>query len=192
MPRSLRLITERECYHVINRANSGQLIFDSPFAYHEYLTLLEKYAKKFNVLVYHYVLMPNHVHLLVEPTNDDLPFFMQGITLTHTQRVHRRNKTHGHLWQGRYKNLHIDKDAYFLQCGNYIELNPVRAGIVATPSEYPWSSYHAYANGSYNSILTFDQFYLDLGRTPEDRQIKYRQLVTELSQCHVDILKEGG
>ena len=186
MPRSLRLIAEHECYHVINRANAGQLIFNSPSSYLEYQALLEKYSKKFSVIIYNYVLIPNHIHLLVEPTTSDLPRFMQVLTLSHTQRVHRRQKTHGHLWQGRYKSIHIDKDAYFLQCGLYIELNPIRAGIVVHPSEYLWSSYHAYAYGTLNPIVTLDQFYLALGKTAEERRTKYTltKHVIEQSQPH--------
>jgi putative transposase len=177
MPRALRLIVDHECYHVINRANAGQLIFRSPPEYQEYQALLEKYSQKFGVRIYHYVLMPNHVHLLLEPTNGDLPRFMQGLTLAHTRRTHRRQKTYGHIWQGRYKSLHVDKDAYFLQCAQYIELNPVRAGIVTDPSEYPWSSYHVYVQGLLNSIVTQDQFYLALGKTLQERQAKYMNLM---------------
>jgi putative transposase len=179
MPRALRLIVDHECYHVINRSNAGQLIFGSPPAYLEYQALLEKYVNKFDIRIYHYVLMPNHVHLLLEPTNGNLPRFMQALTLAHTRRVHRRQKTYGHLWQGRYKSFHIDKDAYFLQCGKYIELNPVRAGIVTNPSDYPWSSYSAYAEGVLNPIVTKDQFYAELGKTLEERQRKYRELIAQ-------------
>lgn len=174
MPRTLRQIVEHDCYHVINRANSGQKIFDSPSAYSEFLSLMEKYARKFAISIYHYVLMPNHFHFLVEPTTNELPRFMQGLTLAHTRRNHLRKNTYGHLWQGRYKCLRIDKDAYFLSCGRYIELNPVRAGLVSEPSEYPWSSYHAYTAREFNSIVTHDQFYLALGVTAEERRLKYK------------------
>lgn len=177
MPRNLRLIVNQECYHVINRANTGQCIFDTPSSFVEYQALLEKYRRKFAVRIYHYVLMPTHVHLLLEPTNDDLPRFMQGLTLAHTRRVHNRKKTYGHLWQGRYKSFHVDKDNYFLQCGQYIELNPVRAGLVASPSEYPWSSYLAYAHGVYNPIVTLDQFYPSLGKTIAERQAEYEKFL---------------
>lgn len=180
MSRALRNVAEHECYHVINRANAGQPLFHSSSSFLEYQSLLEKYAQKFSIRIYHYVLMPNHVHLLLEPTNDDLPRFMQGLTLAHTHRVHRRQKTYGHLWQGRYKSLHVDRDAYFLQCGQYIELNPVRAGIVTDPSDYAWSSYHAYARGIHNPIVTIDQFYAELGKTSNERQTKYDLLT------HVD------
>lgn len=178
MPRALRIIVDNECYHIINRANAGQMIFDSPPVYIEYQALLEKYARKFGIRIFHYVLMPNHIHLLLEPTQGDLPRFMQGLTLSHTRRVNNRQKKYGHLWQGRYKSILVNKDSYFLQCGQYIELNPVRAGIVTDPSDYPWSSYHVYAHGVHNPIVTLDQFYCGLAQTVEERQIKYKNLLT--------------
>jgi putative transposase len=177
MPRALRNIVDNECYHIINRSNSGQLIFDSQAVYFEYQALLKKYAQKFGIRIYHYVLMPSHIHLLAEPTNGGLSKFMQGLTLAHTRRVNNRMKKHGHLWQGRYKGILVKKDAYFLQCGQYIELNPVRAGIVKDPKDYPWSSYHAYADGIHNPIVTRDQFYEDLGKTMDERKAKYKILL---------------
>ena len=174
MPRPLRLVLKHECYHVINRSNSGQLIFDSPGSYLEYQALLLRYTNKFSVRIYHYVLMPNHVHLLVEPMKDNLSKFMQAITLSHTRRYNNRQNLHGHLWQGRYKSIHIHKDEYFLQCGRYIERNPVRANLVTEPLEYPWSSYGAYARGLLNPLVTINQFYVDLGKTDQERQLKYQ------------------
>lgn len=178
MPRQLRVQNKNQFFHIIVRGNAKRAVFDAAPSYHEYLALLEKYAKRFRVAIFHYVLMPNHVHLLVQTLADNtLGKFMQGVTLSHTIRLHKRNNTCGHVWQGRYKSLLITRDSHFLQCGQYIELNPVRAGIVSHPSEYPWSSYCAYADGRFDPLIEKDPFFFDLGYSKETREQRYQDLI---------------
>ncbi len=135
-------------FHVINRGNARQTLFASRKDFSEYLDLLKKYKEKFFMKIYHYVLMPNHVHLLLEPTlPGTISGFMQGLTLAHTRRSNLRTGKSGHVWQGRFKSIIVQNDSHFLQCGRYIELNPVRAKIVVHPSAYRWSSYRSRFDG---------------------------------------------
>ena len=175
MARQPRLDVPNLLLHVINRGNGRQPIFRSKADREEYLELIERFKERHAVRLYNYVLMTNHVHFLIESLEEGaLAGFMHDLTLAHTVRFNQRNHTVGHLWQGRYKAIPIDRDAYFLQCGRYIELNPVRAKMVRHPSEYPWSSYVAYANGEPSRIIDPHPLYNDLGGTSAIRQRRYR------------------
>lgn len=180
MGRSTRINAPNILFHVINRGNGRNEVFHTKQDYSEYLELVELYKKKFPVKLYHYVLMSNHIHFLIEPLEENvLSRFMQGVTLAHTRRFNLRYNSVGHVWQGRFKAIPIQTDAYFLQCGRYIELNPVRANIVQHPSNYFWSSYHFYATGKPNPLLASYPFYDELSRTEEGRQDRYKSFVEE-------------
>lgn len=128
--------------HVINRGNAQRTIFCDEHDFRLYIELLQHYKKKFNVHVYHFVLMSNHVHLLVEPMQEDtISKFMLGLTMTYARRFNQKYSAVGHVWQGRFRSIPIEADGYYLRCARYIELNPVRANIVSHPTDYPWSSY---------------------------------------------------
>ncbi len=180
MSRPLRPQEPNILFHVINRGNNRQQLFQSESDYEEFLELIRRYKKKFAVRIYHYALMPNHIHLLVEPSKKgSLSSFMQGLTLAHTYRFHKRHSSSGHAWQGRFKSTVIETDEYFLECGRYIELNPVRAQIVDCVSQYPWSSYRAHAFGLKDDLVNPHSFFEIFGATEAARQIAYRDFVNQ-------------
>jgi len=108
---------------------------------------------------------------------EDLPKLMQGINLSYTLCYKKKYKFTGSLWQGRYKSIVIEKDEYLLECGRYIERNPVRAGIVKDPKDYEFSSFKFYSCGMESDIITEDILYKDLGQDMHERQAKYRDYV---------------
>lgn len=189
MSRLLRINAPNITFHVINRGNGKNNVFFSSDDYAEFLDLIKTYKEKFLVKFYHYVLMSNHVHFLVEPLEDGaLSKFMQCLTISHTRRSNTRHASVGHLWQGRFKSIPIETDAYFLQCGRYIELNPVRAGIVSHPSAYPWSSYHYYASGEDDGITERNSLYEERER---DREGGWHSRYLRAIEEELIAIKEG-
>ncbi|MEE9122545.1 MAG: transposase, partial [Syntrophobacteria bacterium] len=128
-------------YHVIARGNRGQEIFLDKQDYQLYLSFLREYKERYQVLLYAYTLMPNHVHLLIEVSESPLSRLMQSLQFRYTRNFNIKYKKWGHLFQGRYKAILCQKDSYFLELSAYIHLNAVRAGLVKDPAEYQWSSY---------------------------------------------------
>jgi putative transposase len=119
--------------------------------------------------------MPNHIHLLLRIYKGiELPHLMQAITQAYAKHYKKRYKFIGNLFQGRYKSPYIDKDEYLLECGRYIERNPLRAKIVSDLSEYCFSSYNFYAKGIKDDILTINPLYDELSRDPRERMKLYR------------------
>lgn len=140
IPRSAFAL-EPGCFHLITRGNNRTEIFRDHLDYHHYLTLLSYYKRCYEVKVYAYCLMPNHVHLLTEITRaKTLPKFMQGLNLAYTLYYKKRYTWEGHLWQGRYKSYLIEKEKYFFACIEYIEANPYKAGLVSESEDYLWCS----------------------------------------------------
>jgi len=122
--------------------------------------------------------MSNHVHLLVRiGEKSDLPRFMKRLNLKYFYYYRKKQAYVGHLWQDRFKSKLIDKDEYLIQCGKYIELNPVRANIVKTPEDYPFSSYFYYGLGLEDKLIDVDPLYMDMGNTTITRQSAYRKML---------------
>jgi putative transposase len=163
--------------HVILRGNNRTEIFCAEADYRFYFEKLALACAKHGCDVHAYVLMTNHVHLLISPHEEQsLPKAMQMVGRYYVQYYNYCYRRTGTLWEGRYKATLIDTEAYLLTCMRYIELNPVRAGMVSHPSEYSWSSYHHNALGEPNDLLTPYLEYKRLGKTDEERQAAYRQL----------------
>jgi len=176
--RPLRIQIPNQIYHVFNRGNHQQNVFSSDADFQRFLKIVQKYKRKFLIRIYAYVLMPNHFHFLFETLNDDtLARFMQAVTLTYAIYKNRRAETTGHIWQGRYKQTLVSDDPYFLQCARYIELNPVRAGLVAHPADYPWSSYRAHASEVEDPILDNHPLFFSLGASNKNWQEAYQRFV---------------
>ena len=141
IPRSA-FAPEAGCFHIINRGNNGMNLFQDELDFRHYLNLLQHYKRRFNMKLYAYCLMSNHVHLLVETKKlKDLYKAMHGINLAYTHHYKRRYLWNGHLWQDRYKSYVIEKSKYLITCISYIESNPVKAGIVSDPERYSWCSF---------------------------------------------------
>ena len=185
MGRPLRITVPNLPFHVLNRGNNRQLVFREKEDFSYYLRLLKRYKKEFAFRLYHFILMPNHTHFLMEPTIEgSLSKIMQRLTLAHTWYFNKKYDCVGHAWQGRFKSSLIDKENYFLWCGLYIELNAVRAGLVRKPEDWSFSSYNFYAYGKkdplINKILDVDPYYLELGANPQERQERYRRNMEEV------------
>ncbi len=163
--------------HLIQRGNNRQACFFADIDYRVYLEALTKAATKYGCAVHAYVLMTNHVHLLV--TGDQLGALgrmMQSVGRRYVRYINSTYQRSGTLWEGRYKSSLIDTQRYLMTCYRYIELNPVRARMVPGPGEYRWSSYHANALGAVDDLITPHAVYKSLGSAAAVRQAAYRQL----------------
>ncbi|MCM8795887.1 MAG: transposase [Candidatus Omnitrophica bacterium] len=177
MPRQARLIPEQGYLHVICRGNNRKKLFFSQRDFKVYYNLLNKIKKEESIKILHYCFMPNHTHFLVEVgESSNLSRFIKRLNLKYSAYYREKHAYTGYLWQGRFKSKIIEKDEYFIQCGKYIELNPVKANIVSLPQDYPFSSYLHYALGIEDKIIDENPLYPDLGKTPLERQLVYRNM----------------
>lgn len=183
MARLSRFVSVGHPQHVIIRGNNRDPIFYTDEDYRFYLGKLLDASRKHQCDIHAYVLMTNHVHLLITPHKEDgISKAMQMLGRYYVQYFnHTYNRT-GTLWEGRYKASLIDSEAFALTCYRYIELNPVRADMVGHPGEYPWSSYRHNALGEQNSLIIPHSLYWALGSTDEQRQIAYQALFS----AHID------
>ena len=164
--------------HVIVRGNNREPIFIADTDYYYYLEILKNACKKHDCDLHAYVLMKNHVHLLLTPrTEESLSKMMQMIGRYYVQHFNFIYKRTGTLWEGRYKATVVDSEYYLLTCYRYIELNPVRSNTsLVDPADYPWSSYNFNAFGNGSAMITPHEKYLQLGQSADERQQAYRQL----------------
>jgi len=175
MPRRPRLFIPGLSQHVIQRGNNRGAIFRAPFDYQFFFTVLCHAAGRCGVEVHGYVLMTNHFHLIVtaaSPTG--LPEMMQTIGRTYVRFFNSRYERTGALWEGRYRASMLHDEKYWTTCLRYVELNPVRAGLVATPELYRWSSYRTHALGQQDPLVGPHPLYLAIGGTAVDRQRAWR------------------
>lgn len=180
MPRRARLAAPGIPWHVVQRGNNRSACFFSAADYAFYLALLQEQARKFGCAVHAYVLMTNHVHLLLTPeTERSVGQVMKNLGQRYVQRINKAYGRSGTLWEGRFKSCLIADQGYLLTCCRYIEKNPVRAGMVAHPREYPWSSYRCNAEGKDSALLKPHPVYLELGSTREARCRQYQVLFEE-------------
>jgi len=151
MARKPRIEYEGAFYHVITRGNQKQKIFKNPLDYRKFIEILIGYKQRYHFHLYAYILMSNHVHLLIETRDIPLSKILQGVNQRYTMYYNRRYKTVGHLFQGRYKAILCDRDRYLLALLKYIHYNPLRAKIAESLDQYPWSSHRAYFTKSERS-----------------------------------------
>ena len=178
MARLPRLTLAGYPHHVIQRGNNRQAIFKTTADYQYLLNLLEESAKKFGVDVHAYVLMTNHFHLLATPQTDTgLPLMMQAVGRSYVRYFNNLQVRTGSLWEGRYRSTLIQTDRYLLACMAYIDLNPVRAGMVAVAADYPWSSHGFYVGTRSDGMVTPHALFWDLANTPFGREAAYAELV---------------
>lgn len=178
MARLARLTLADAPHHVIQRGNNRQPIFVDRLDREKMLALIGQHAQRFAVALHAYVLMDNHFHLLLTPsTPDGLPQFMQAVGRSYVRYFNDRHGRSGTLWEGRYRSTVIQTDRYLLACMAYIDLNPVRAGMVAMPADFPWSSHAHYAGRRSDRLLTPHALYWALGNTPFAREAAYAEMV---------------
>lgn len=180
MARLPRLSVAGYPHHVIQRGNNRQAIFLNDADRRRMLELLEQNAAQFEVAVHAYVLMDNHFHLLLTPrTGDGLSRMMQAVGRRYVRYFNDSHGRTGTLWEGRYRSTLIETERYLLACMAYIDLNPVRAGLVAQACDYPWSSHGHYAGLRTDRMVTPHPLYWQLGNTPFAREAAYARLVQE-------------
>jgi len=165
---------------VVQRGHNKQVVFAEEADYRYYLRTLEEFKDLYDVRVYGFCLMTNHVHLILQPGDSvaGMGQLMKRLAGRQTRFVNRQEARTGTLWESRYKSSPIDTESYLLACCRYVELNPVRAGMVGDPKAYPWSSFQRHVGGSRRfSWLDFDPCYEGMGVTEEERALKYRDFV---------------
>jgi len=177
MPRPPRYPLGGVPQHVIQRGNNRQPAFFHQDDFRFYLDCLGEAAAKHSCEIHAYVLMTNHVHLLMTPCQvNGVAKVMQSLGRRYVRHINSTYQRSGTLWEGRYKASLVESEIYLLTCSRYIELNPVRANLVTDPAEYSWSSYQWYALGKSDPLITDHAVYLELGRTDEERRKAYREL----------------
>lgn len=178
MARLPRLTLAGYPHHIILRGNNRQAIFMDSADHQRMLALLQNHAKEQGVQVHAYVLMSNHLHLLLTPLqNDNLPKMMQAVGRSYVLYFNKRHGRSGTLWEGRYRSALIQTERYLLACMAYIDLNPVRAGMVAQSADYPWSSHGHYIGRQSEAWLTPHPLYWEMGNTPFAREAAYAVMV---------------
>ncbi len=178
MARLPRLTLAGYPHHIILRGNNRQAIFMDMADFQRMLALLQTHAIEQGVQVHAYVLMSNHLHLLLTPLqNDSLPKMMQAVGRTYVLYFNKRYGRSGTLWEGRYRSALIQTERYFLACMAYIDLNPVRAGMVAQAADYPWSSHGHYIGRQNEAWLTPHPMYWEMGNTPFAREAAYAAMI---------------
>jgi putative transposase len=194
MPRPRRAVLPSVPLHIIQRGNNRMPCFASRSDYLVYLDMLRECAFDCGCALHAYVLMTNHVHLLLSPSDDDgASMMMQRLGRRYVGHFNRCHARTGTLWEGRFRSSLVQDERYLMICHRYIELNPVRAGMVEAPSDYPWSSYLANAFGQPDSLVRPHLLYTRLGSDPVTRQRAYRHLFSEaLSDEALKQVRQAG
>ncbi len=180
MPRTPRSQqwTDEAAYHVFSRGHNRETVFADADDDRFFLGLLDRYRQRTGFRLYHYCLMTNHFHLLLQvEAPRQLSALLAGLLRAYVHYFNRRYRFVGHLWQGRFKSPAVQVEEYLLSCGRYIERNPVEAGLVGQPWDYPWSSARAYALGATDVLLAPNPWYEELAATPRQRQELWRQFL---------------
>jgi len=177
MPRKPRIYLPGIPSHVVQRGNDCNACFFEEENYLFFLECLEEAGERYDVAIHAYVLMTNHIHLLMTPkTESGISRVMQLLGNRYVQYINKKYRKTGTLWEGRHKASLVDAEQYLLTCYRYIEMNPVRANMVNHPSDYRWSSYHCHATGSPSSTIKDHEVFLRIAPTPDERMHHYREL----------------
>jgi len=188
MARLHRYFIANQPQHVIQRGNNREPIFADTQDYSFYKECLSEACEQYDLAVHAYVLMTNHVHLLVSPKlESSIPKVLQSVVRKYVQYFNYTYSRTGTLLEGRYKATMVDTAAYLLTCMRYIELNPVRTNMVLASGEYPYSSYRANALGKSDDLVSSHYLYRRLGMDATERQDNYQQLFKD-SLNEVDLV----
>ena len=177
MARPLRFAYKGALYHVHARGNERRKIFFTDRDYEKFKDYLTSAIEKYHCLIHCYVLMGNHFHLIIETPGANISNVMHYISGSYTTYINIKRGRNGHLFQGRYKSILVDKDSYLMELSRYIHLNPVRAKMVEKPEEYPYSSYNSYITGKPEKIVTTDLLLGMLSKQRKEAQREYRSYV---------------
>jgi len=198
MARKPRIIIEGWPLHVVQRGHDKQPVFFCDDDYWKYINDLHKAKSENSVAIHAYVLMTNHVHMLITPeTKKSVSSLFQNLGRRYARYVNDRYRRRGALWESRYKSCLIDQDSYLLGCSRYIEMNPVRANMVNHPAAYRWSSYQHNACGKLNDLIEEHPTYLGLGSDADKRRQAYQKMFTspnqnrEIEQLRFGLSKAG-
>lgn len=194
MPRTGRIVLPGYPHHVVQRGHNRQAVFVSPNEFHRYLKDIRELKDEFDVRVYAYCLMTNHVHLLLAPDSSasDLGRFMKALAARATRHRNRLEGRTGTLWESRYKSSPVETNHYLLACCRYIELNPVRAGMARRPGGYPWSSFPQRMGEDKDDWIDRDPCYLALANSENARRLRYRRFLDEaIPAGEWDLLREA-
>jgi putative transposase len=166
------------CFHLMDRGHNREAVFLDDEDRRAFLRLVGRYRDRFDFRLYHYCLMTNHFHLLVQLDDPrQVSPLMAGLLRAYVHHCHRRHGFVGHRWQGRFKSPAVQCRDYLLSCGRYIERNPLEAGMVTEPWQYAWSSAAAYALGRTDALLAENAEYLGLSPDPLRRQQRWREFL---------------
>jgi len=178
MPRKPREFVAGGIYHVFNRGNNRRTLFEEKPDYEYFIGILKKGRERERVTIYHYCLMGNHYHLLIRSEEaESLPRFMHWVQLGYARYYKKKYETTGHIFEERYRSPRIAEESYYLQCGRYIERNPVAAKMVIRAEDYPYSSAAYYVGGKEDPLVTENLYYQEMGRSLEERQKHYERFV---------------
>ena len=187
MPRKARVILQDTAHHIVQRGHNRNAVFIESTDYHYYLNTLQEWKQKLGIKIYSYCLMTNHVHLILDPCQNEhsIGKMMKRLAGRQTRYVNALERRTGSLWEGRYKSSPIEMDTYLLACCRYVEMNPVRAGMVNRPEEYDWSSYRQ-KTGTETTWIDIDTCYLALSEVESERRQRYRQFVLRGNVNEID------
>ena len=193
MPRRARLAVPGIPWHIIQRGNNRIPCFYADEDYRCYLEMLGEQAENYGCALHAYVLMTNHVHLLLTPPEtDSAALMMKQLGQRYVQYVNRTYRRSGTLWEGRFKSCLAEEEAYVLTCYRYIELNPVRAGMVGHPKDYRWSSYACNGLGAPDRLISPHDQYARLGPSHQERLDAYRALfASRLDATQIEAIRKA-
>lgn len=183
MPRKPRFVIPGVPIHVVQRGRSREPVFYDDADYRVYLGRLKEAADRYHCQIHAYVLMTNHIHILVTPSDTQgITRMMQFIGRHYVPYINHTYGGSGSIWEGRYKANLVQDESYLLTCMRYIELNPVRASMVRTPAQYKWSSFHRNGRGMEDELVVPHDLYQKLGKSNQIRQLAYKALF----KAHID------
>ncbi len=182
MSRAWRIEYEGALYHLLSRGNEGNDIFVDERDRDRFLDTIEEMSQRFEIDVFAYVLMSNHYHLMIRTRRANLKKAMHWFGTTYTQRFNRRHLRSGHLFQGRYKSIVVQNEAYLLQLSYYFHRNPLRAGLVKRLADYRWSSYKVYAYDRKSPTWLSTDLILSQFEGEQDRYKSYRVKVQKYAR----------
>lgn len=190
MPRPPRFIVPDIPVHIVQRGNNRQTCFRQRRDYRSYLAALRETSEQYRVSIHAFVLMTNHIHILARPERlDAISRMMQQLGRKYVSYFNKEHGRTGTLWEGRFRSSAICSERYLFACYRYIELNPVRAGLVQSVQDYEWSSYQANALGHPSANVTASPEWLALGDSRDERSRQYRQLFTHAAEEEDDQLR---